>query len=378
MELATRLVTFAEQTGDPVVIAWGYISRTLDCIEAADLNAAEQSLAVVRHFDERVHLPYVALREAAYSGMLALLMGDYADAQPLIARARELWQSAAARQHQLQSFVLLRDTGRLDQLTEEITLPDSSISWRAATEAHRMWIALERANWTTARGAYEDLIADDFARVPFDAYWYGAMIPLAEAAIAFHDNPRMQRIYDLLSPYASRIASVGILGVVHGPVALTLGQLALELDQLDIAEQHLTDALALAEQRGMRPYVARALVASAEAALRRGSARDRKEALEYVRRAADVADAIGMSGLAPRSEELSSAFKAQLATRFGLTSRELDVLRLVAEGLTDQEVAERLFVSPRTVGAHLTSIYSRLNVSSRTAAARIALDHRLV
>jgi hypothetical protein len=40
--------------------------------------------------------------------------------------------------------------------------------------------------------------------------------------------------------------------------------------------------------------------------------------------------------------------------------------------------ADRARLSPRTVGAHLTSIYSRLNVSSRTAAARIALAHRLV
>jgi DNA-binding NarL/FixJ family response regulator len=85
-----------------------------------------------------------------------------------------------------------------------------------------------------------------------------------------------------------------------------------------------------------------------------------------------------MAGLTPRSDELRIAFKAQRATRFGLTARELDVLRLVAEGLTDQDVAERLFLSPRTVGAHLTSIYSRLNVSSRTAAARIALDQHLV
>jgi DNA-binding NarL/FixJ family response regulator len=61
----------------------------------------------------------------------------------------------------------------------------------------------------------------------------------------------------------------------------------------------------------------------------------------------------------------------------GLTAREVEVLRLVAEGLTDAEVAERLFLSPRTVSTHLRSIYNKLDVSSRTAAARLAADHGL-
>jgi DNA-binding NarL/FixJ family response regulator len=133
-----------------------------------------------------------------------------------------------------------------------------------------------------------------------------------------------------------------------------------------------------ANEGGMRPYVARAFAALAEVALQRGSAKDRKKAHEYARQAADVATEIGMFGLRPRDEELRVVFAEQRAKQFGLTARELDVLRLVAQGLTDQEVAEQLFLSARTVGAHLRSIYSRLNVSSRTAASRIALDHHLV
>jgi predicted ATPase/DNA-binding CsgD family transcriptional regulator len=62
----------------------------------------------------------------------------------------------------------------------------------------------------------------------------------------------------------------------------------------------------------------------------------------------------------------------------GLTAREVDVLRLVAEGLTDIQVAEQLVLSPRTVSTHLRSIYSKLGINSRTAAARFALENRLV
>jgi DNA-binding NarL/FixJ family response regulator len=55
----------------------------------------------------------------------------------------------------------------------------------------------------------------------------------------------------------------------------------------------------------------------------------------------------------------------------------VEVLRLVAQGLTDAQVAEKLVVSTRTVNSHMSSIYSKLGVSSRTAATRFALEQHL-
>jgi DNA-binding NarL/FixJ family response regulator len=62
----------------------------------------------------------------------------------------------------------------------------------------------------------------------------------------------------------------------------------------------------------------------------------------------------------------------------GLSSREVQVLGLVAAGMTDAEVARKLFLSPRTVNAHLRSIYRKLGVKSRSAATRYAVEHDLV
>jgi predicted ATPase/DNA-binding CsgD family transcriptional regulator len=62
----------------------------------------------------------------------------------------------------------------------------------------------------------------------------------------------------------------------------------------------------------------------------------------------------------------------------GLTAREVEVLRLVAQGLSDAQVAEQLVISPRTVNWHLTSIYSKIHVSSRSAATRYAIEHNLL
>jgi DNA-binding NarL/FixJ family response regulator len=64
-------------------------------------------------------------------------------------------------------------------------------------------------------------------------------------------------------------------------------------------------------------------------------------------------------------------------THDGLTTRELEVLKLVAEGLSDAEVSDRLVVSRRTVHSHLRSIYRKLGVNSRGAATRYVVEREL-
>jgi predicted ATPase/DNA-binding CsgD family transcriptional regulator len=62
----------------------------------------------------------------------------------------------------------------------------------------------------------------------------------------------------------------------------------------------------------------------------------------------------------------------------GLTRREAEVLRLVAQGMTNAQVAQELYLSPRTVNGHLNYIYRKLEVTSRSAAVRFAVEHGLV
>ena len=69
---------------------------------------------------------------------------------------------------------------------------------------------------------------------------------------------------------------------------------------------------------------------------------------------------------------------SELTYASDLTVRELEVLRLVAQGWTDAQIAEQLVISRRTVNAHLTSIYRKIQVSSRSAATRYAIDRKLV
>ena len=67
-----------------------------------------------------------------------------------------------------------------------------------------------------------------------------------------------------------------------------------------------------------------------------------------------------------------------LTSPAGLTAREFEVLRLIAQGWTDAQIAEHLVISPRTVNRHTTSLYSKLGISSRAAATRYALEHHML
>ncbi len=79
--------------------------------------------------------------------------------------------------------------------------------------------------------------------------------------------------------------------------------------------------------------------------------------------------------LATRADAIISSNQSYPA---GLTQREVEVLRLVAQNLTNFQVAAELVISPRTVNTHLGSIYRKLNTSSRANATRFALEHGLV
>ena len=94
-------------------------------------------------------------------------------------------------------------------------------------------------------------------------------------------------------------------------------------------------------------------------------------------------EALSMSmqeaAIQPQPEKVEPAQSLRRVSSYpaGLTAREVEVLRLVAQGLTDAQVADQLVISHRTVTTHLTSIYNKLGVNSRTAAMRFAFEHHL-
>jgi DNA-binding CsgD family transcriptional regulator len=156
-----------------------------------------------------------------------------------------------------------------------------------------------------------------------------------------------------------------------------LGELATGAEDDAGAEQHLGESLALADACTV-PFE-RALTLLALAELRAAEGR-RDEARTLAKEVRAVCEPLNALPTLARVDDLlanvqPAVHRGDLPA--GLTPREVEVLRLVAQGLTDAEVAERLFLARRTVNTHLTSIYTKLNVSSRAAATRFAVENGL-
>ncbi|HEX9371933.1 MAG TPA: LuxR C-terminal-related transcriptional regulator, partial [Roseiflexaceae bacterium] len=207
--------------------------------------------------------------------------------------------------------------------------------------------------------------------------------------------------------YAQSLALFRDIGHQWGVAAslINLGQLASARGSVDAAARLLQEALRLALSTHSAPQVAQILAAFAPIVRGRGEpgwphelarfAAAESASLERCQPHADRllawAAALPLPTLdqaidvaqqprqaIERGAQPAPAAPGPKAYPAGLTAREVAVLRLVAQGLTDAQVAEKLVLSPRTVSTHLTSIYGKLQVNSRSAATRFAVEQGLV
>jgi len=98
---------------------------------------------------------------------------------------------------------------------------------------------------------------------------------------------------------------------------------------------------------------------------------------EAYRAFGDAASANAELARAEAVYEQLGARRPMRALPGGLTPREYEVLTLVAAGRSNREIGAALFISDRTVARHLTNIYNKIGVTSRTQAARYAIEHQM-
>jgi DNA-binding CsgD family transcriptional regulator len=141
------------------------------------------------------------------------------------------------------------------------------------------------------------------------------------------------------------------------------------------------------EQHGRRPHVAYARFREGEAQLLAGG--DAADALPALRHAHELATSIGIAPLREEIIDLARRFRVDLGSGggrasapvidvAGLTARELEVLTLVAQGRTNRQIAEALYISVKTASVHVSNILMKLDAQNRGEAAAIARDRGLL
>ena len=390
LEIASEIVRLADEAGDAerradarLMRTDGYLIRGDIRGVRADLNAAARLSAEARRATATWHL-------LVHQAFLALLEGRFFEAETLIAEMAEVGEDAqapdAASSAVTQTFALRWGLGGIDEIRSDI---ERMVEERPARVFFRCVLAvadLELRDYEGARGTLEDLAQDDFGRIPRDKEWMLALSLLVEVATTLDDVDQTSVLYRLLEPYGHLVV-VNAHEFSIGSAARTLGLAATQLGRFDAADRHFHDALTINEQLGARPWLARTEYDYARMRLARHEAGDVGAAIELLQSALPRCQELAMEPLAASMTGLlselgvrkgSSATASTTDRPEGLTAREVEVLRLVAEGLTDAEVADRLVVSRRTVHAHLRSIYRKLDVRSRSAATRYALERGLL
>jgi DNA-binding CsgD family transcriptional regulator/tetratricopeptide (TPR) repeat protein len=171
-------------------------------------------------------------------------------------------------------------------------------------------------------------------------------------------------------PFRGQHAANGAgAGVYMGPVELQLGLAAAALGRLDAAASDLAAAVSICDANGACGYAVQGSVERAAVLVRRQGPGDADQARAVLDRAEGEASRLGMAPFTTRIEQLRTQLAAVAgagAARSILSPRELEVARLVAHGLTNKQIGERLFVSERTAENHVQHILVKLGFSNRS------------
>jgi DNA-binding CsgD family transcriptional regulator len=200
---------------------------------------------------------------------------------------------------------------------------------------------------------FEGFLARDAARLhTTDGEPDAALVLFGDAITAFHKAGNVPQLIITLASVPALFERLDR----HAPAAMLLGALERESSSF----HHVPELGTLDARLGRE--LGKARTADLIAA---GAGLDLGEAAVYARQQIDAA-------------RRDPSPKARRARPGGLSRREIEVLRLVADGRSAAEIATQLFISTRTAEHHIQNIYTKIGVSNRAAATRWAVEHQVV
>jgi DNA-binding CsgD family transcriptional regulator len=314
----------------------------VDVLHSPELQMALRLVEACRYFVAGDVQRGADLMESCYQAQLNLITDDREPGRFLLDSCRMLLTGTLA--------------DHAEQIAARLDRPDHPSIPHLAAPAAALGFAqrgdLERARQIASRW---------FAPPPRSFTWMQAIAYWAQVA-AILGVPDPGWLYDRLAPHAGEVAIVGMVTDGGGAVDSLLAGLALHLGHLDEAVEHAQAGLALDTRVGSQIWIDRT-----------------KDLIKQIAAARAHALSRDQIAAAAHGETVSAARPARAVTGaqdpFELSARELEVARLVADGLSNPAIASALFISVPTVKTHVSHILAKLGLESRVQLASWVAGH---
>jgi len=362
--LDEAMIGLAAGEVSPIIAGMAYCSLIEACQELSDFSrAASWTSALTRWCDAQPGLvPYTG-QCALHRGQIMRLRGAYDEALAEFAQAERRYVKegtvAPAGMALTEQGDVLRIRGKLDE-AEAAYRQAAELGHEPQPGLALSWLA--RGRTTAAITAIHRLLAE--AHDPVHRSW---MLPAAvEVLVSARLVDEARQHSDELTGIASAFGN----SALRAMAAYAAANVELASGELEDALSHARESCRLWSGVGAPYETARARVLVARALRELGDEDSATTEFAAARRTfAEV-------GAAPAATEVDRLLGRVRPA--GLTERELEVLKLVAEGRSNPDIARALVLSHKTVERHLSNIFTKLDVPSRTAAAAYAHEHGLM
>lgn len=390
LAVASEILRLAQETGDKDGAAEAHRYRIAALLELNAIQAVDFEIEAYAQVAQELRQPYHLWRAAFPRAARALMEGRLEEGEQLAEEAAAIGRRAgreySAEYLVLQLLPVRREQGRLPEMAEPLTYfarHRSLPGWPCA----RAWLYSELGRKLEARQELVQLAADDFAALRADwTNWLANAALLSQVCCLLGDARCAAALYEQLRPYGDHNVFFGHGTVCFGSAWRYLGLLATTMARWDEAATHFERAIEHNVRIGARPWLAYTRHDFAAMLLQRGDPGIYELALGLAQQALDLAGGLRMARLAEQASSLRARCEALIgagkehpttACPGGLTMREVEVLRLLAQGETNSEIAEELVLSTHTVARHISNIYVKIDAHGRADATAFALRHGL-
>jgi DNA-binding CsgD family transcriptional regulator/tetratricopeptide (TPR) repeat protein len=377
IRLADRAVALGRTSRSPIGPLWGRLWQADIALQRGQmdrLDAVIAQLGVLASEQSSILADWHRLRLLA---VRAALVGDFAEARSRAAAseriAHRIGDLSMLGMHAafcVQLALVRGDAQEIPPAVLDLTEQARSLPLVAASRAALLVLLGRQDEAVAAFSALRDLPE----RFPLGPRWQGTVGQIGQVAVLLGESDVAARCYRLLRPTAEwYTGDGGGLPFSFGSNELLLGQLAQCTGDAVAAADHFQRAMTANTRLAARPFIALSQLGWVESRLALAEASPAATPSHEADGLAAAAGAVvnelrrlDMPGPLARVQRLLGRLERTDGPATGLSARELEVAELVARGMSNRQIADRLFLSVRTVESHVRSALAKEGLTGRT------------